>query len=124
MPETKNPLTVAGVLQQLEGVLAPKPEPTAHWPRNQRGFPRRFVMLDPDTGAMIVGEVHSAALESMRDIPAMDRWNYGAADPFAGERGHVQQRLTLDLRSMWRGPDQDDYVRRAFAMARDLAAQL
>lgn len=115
MPEDKaQALTIAGVASQVDAMFAPptKPDPPPYWSGNGRAFPRRAVLLDPDTGAVIVGTVYSGTLE-MIDTSTF------------GQRRSGQQRLTLELRSMDQlRDDPEGYLRRALSMACDMAAQL
>lgn len=122
MSETKNALTIQGVLQQVDAVLAPPPatEPPPYWTGRARSFPQRFLLLDPDTGVVMVGNVHSAALTTLNDA-RIDRWDNG--DPCVRRR-QDRQRLDLQLDSMDVRHDPEGYLRRALSMACDMAAQL
>lgn len=119
-------LTMSGVMALADKMLAPAhaplpavaPEPPPYW--SGAKLPKRVVLLDPDTGAVVVGHVHAGALTVLHDY-RIDR-PFDSVDPFVRAPG-LQQRLDLELRSMARG-EAEDYLRRALSMACELAAQL
>lgn len=79
------------------------------------------MLLDPDTGCVMVGVVDSGSLTTLSDR-TIDDDRGGWASPFVFP-SNERQRLDLTLKQM-RRRDGEDYLRQTLSWACELASQL